>query len=79
MSERKPMVLVLAGPNGSCKSTIAQFLDTVGTYTNADDMVASTGMSNEEAAILDRLIHHCEIIFMSGDSYRLSHRKSITR
>lgn len=30
-------------------------------------------------AILDRLIHHCEIISMSGDSYRLSHRKSITR
>ena len=28
---------------------------------------------------LDRLIHHCEIISMSGDSYRLSHRKSITR
>lgn len=30
-------------------------------------------------AILDRLIHHCEIISLSGDSYRLSHRKSITR
>ena len=28
---------------------------------------------------LDRLIHHCEIISMSGDSYRLSHSKSITR
>lgn len=52
MSERKPMVLVLAGPNGSGKSTITQFFDIVGTYTNADDMVASTGMSNEEAAIL---------------------------
>lgn len=52
MSERKPMVLVLAGPNGSGKSTITQFFDIVGTYTNADDMVASTGMSNEEAAAL---------------------------
>ena len=52
MSERKPMVLVLAGPNGSGKSTITQFFDIVGTYTNADDMVASTGMSNEEAAVL---------------------------
>ncbi|MGN1305129.1 MAG: zeta toxin family protein [Oscillospiraceae bacterium] len=52
MSERKPMVLVLAGPNGSGKSTITQFFDIVGNYTNADDMVASTGMSNEEAAIL---------------------------
>ena len=28
--------------------------------------------------ILDRLIHHCEIINMTGESYRLSHRKSIT-
>ena len=46
MSERKPMVLVLAGPNGSGKSTITQFFDIVGNYTNADDMVASTGMSN---------------------------------
>lgn len=52
MSERKPMVLVLAGPNGSGKSTITQFFDIVGNYTNADDMVASTRMSNEEAAIL---------------------------
>ncbi len=52
MSERKPMVLVLAGPNGSGKSTITQFFDIVGNYTNADDMVASTGMSNEEAAVL---------------------------
>lgn len=52
MSERKPMVLVLAGPNGSGKSTITQFFDIVGNYTNADDMVSSTGMSNEEAAVL---------------------------
>lgn len=44
------MVLVLAGPNGSGKSTITQFFEKVGTYTNADDIVASTGMSNEEAA-----------------------------
>lgn len=51
MSDRKPMILVFAGPNGSGKSTIAQFFDTVGTYTNADDMVSATGMSNEEAAI----------------------------
>lgn len=51
MSDKKPMVLVLAGPNGSGKSTITQFFDIVGTYTNADDMVAATGMSNEEAAV----------------------------
>lgn len=51
MSDKKPMILVFAGPNGSGKSTITQFLDIVGKYTNADDMVAATGMSNEEAAI----------------------------
>jgi predicted ABC-type ATPase len=44
------MILVLAGPNGSGKSTISQYFDTVGEYTNADDVVASTGMDNAEAA-----------------------------
>ncbi len=51
MSDRKPMVLVFAGPNGSGKSTITPFFEIVGTYTNADDMVSATGMSNEEAAV----------------------------
>lgn len=50
MSTRKPMILVLAGPNGSGKSTITQYFDKVGEYTNADDVVASTGMDNFEAA-----------------------------
>ena len=50
MSIRKPMILVLAGPNGSGKSTITQYFEKIGTYTNADDIVATTGMSNEEAA-----------------------------
>ena len=52
MQNRKPMVLVLAGPNGSGKSTITAFFEKVGKYTNADDIVASTGMDNMEAAIL---------------------------
>lgn len=52
MSDKKPMLLVFAGPNGSGKSTITQFLDVVGTYTNADDISRTTGMSNEEAAVL---------------------------
>ncbi len=52
MSIRKPMILVLAGPNGSGKSTITQYFEKIGTYTNADDIVAATGMSNEEAAQL---------------------------
>ena len=34
-SERKPMILVIAGQNGSGKSTITQFFDIAGTYTNA--------------------------------------------
>ena len=50
MLNRKPMVLVLAGPNGSGKSTITQYFEKVGVYTNADDIVMSTGMSNENAA-----------------------------
>lgn len=52
MLNKKPIVLVLAGPNGSGKSTITQYFEKVGTYTNADDVVAATGMSNENAAKL---------------------------
>lgn len=52
MQNRKPMVLVFAGPNGSGKSTITSFFDKVGRYTNADDIVMSTGMANIDAAIL---------------------------
>lgn len=52
MKNRKPMILVLAGPNGSGKSTITTFFDKVGKYTNADDIVAATGMDNMEAAVL---------------------------
>jgi len=49
-SSRKPMLLCFAGPNGSGKSTITKYFDIVGEYTNADDVVSSTGMGNEEAA-----------------------------
>lgn len=52
MRKRKPMILVLAGPNGAGKSTITTFFEKVGKYTNADDIVAATGMDNMEAAIL---------------------------
>lgn len=45
------MILFFAGPNGSGKSTITSYFETVGTYTNADDMVKVTGMSNQEAAL----------------------------
>lgn len=28
-------------------------------------------------AILDRIVHKCEVITLDGDSYRLKHRKTI--
>lgn len=34
-SERKPIILVIAGSNDSGKTTITQFFDIAGTYTNA--------------------------------------------
>ena len=43
-----------------------------------DEWADFLGDATITTAILDRLIHHCEILSMSGDSYRLSHRKSIT-
>ncbi|MBP2652326.1 MAG: putative transposase [Firmicutes bacterium] len=43
-----------------------------------DEWVEFLGDATITTAILDRLIHHCEIINMTGDSYRLKHRKSIT-
>jgi len=50
MSIKKPMILVIAGPNGSGKSTFTQYFEKIGEYTNADDVVAATGMNNIEAA-----------------------------
>ena len=61
MSDKKPMVLVFAGPNGSGKSTISEYLEIVGTYTNADAMVAATGMSNEDAALLADKMRYASI------------------
>ena len=52
MSTKKPMVLVIAGPNGSGKSTFTQYFEKIGEYTNADDIVAATGMNNADAARL---------------------------
>ncbi len=50
-SKNKPLLLVFAGPNGSGKSTITEYFETKN-YTNADDIVKSTGVSNEEAALI---------------------------
>ena len=51
-NRRKPMILFFAGPNGSGKSTITDFFETIGEYTNADEVVKATGISNIEAAKL---------------------------
>ena len=57
MQNRKPMILVLAGPNGLGKSTITTFYDKVRKYTNADDIVATTGMNN-----IKELLDICDIM-----------------
>lgn len=49
---KKPILLVFAGPNGSGKSTIKPLFELQGQYTNADDIVAATGMNNLDAAKL---------------------------
>ena len=43
-----------------------------------DEWVDFLGDATITTAILDRLVHRCEIISMTGNSYRLEHRKSIT-
>lgn len=44
-----------------------------------DEWTDFMGDATITTAILDRLIHHCEILNMTGNSYRLEHRKSITQ
>ena len=50
MSTKKPMLLVFAGPNGSGKSTIKSKIETVGDYTNADEISSTKGMDIKAAA-----------------------------
>ena len=45
-----PQILVFAGPNGSGKSTITQVWEKAGLYINADDIKATRGCSDLEAA-----------------------------
>jgi DNA replication protein DnaC len=42
-----------------------------------DEWPEFLGDATITTAILDRLVHHCEILNMTGNSYRLEHRKSI--
>lgn len=50
---RKPEVIVFAGPNGSGKSTIFKiaYVNGIQKYINADDIKASTGCTDLEAAV----------------------------
>lgn len=43
-----------------------------------DEWADFLGDATITTAILDRLIHHCEIINMTSNSYRLEHHRSIT-
>jgi predicted ATPase len=63
-----PEILVFAGPNGSGKSTVTPAWEKVGWYINADDIKATRGCSDLEAAQeAERLREFC-----------LSERRSFT-
>jgi predicted ABC-type ATPase len=49
-ANKKPIVLVFAGPNGSGKTTVTRGLPTFGTYINADDIKSAYNLTDLEAA-----------------------------
>ena len=49
-TERKPEILVFAGPNGSGKTTITRLASEVGVYVNADDIKSVLHCTDLEAA-----------------------------
>ena len=73
-SSRKPMLLCFAGPNGSGKSTITKYFDIVGEYTNADDVVSSTGMGGENPK--KEALHSAYLYFLSH--FAQTDRKDMT-
>lgn len=51
METKKPTVLMFAGPNGSGKSTITSYVNCIGSYVNADDIMKLTHCEPLEAAV----------------------------
>ena len=47
---KKPRLLVIAGPDGSGKSTVTKGLPLIGLYVNADEIKRVSGCSDPEAA-----------------------------
>ena len=50
MSTVKPIVLAIAGPNGSGKTVLTRSLPVCGVYVNADDIKKEYGLTDLEAA-----------------------------
>lgn len=50
METKKPLLVVFAGPNGSGKSTITDTFGNLKGYTNADEVVKNSDLTNKEAA-----------------------------
>lgn len=61
MDEKKPLLVVFAGPNGSGKSTITAHFDKLPDYTNADDVVKNSDMTNIQAAEYVRIKRYSAI------------------
>lgn len=51
-SQKHPVVLVFAGPNGSGKTTVTQGFQLYGAYINADDLKREYKLTDLEAAQL---------------------------
>jgi len=49
--QKKPEIIVFAGPNGSVKSTITKMANIIEPYINADDIKKATLCSDMEAAV----------------------------
>ncbi len=56
MGDKKPIILVFAGPNGSGKTTVSRRMTPFGVYINADDLKKEYNMTDLEAAQLADLL-----------------------